>query len=142
MILYRLRCTKEHEFEAWFRDGATFDRQSRQGSVECPYCGTVEITKAPMAPHISTGGRAEDVNETRARALAQDILKAVHTLRERVEKECDYVGDSFTEEARRIHYGETKERGIYGEATVEEAKDLGEEGIEVYRLPGRLRRDG
>lgn len=142
MILYRLKCDKEHEFEAWFRDSASFDRQKRHGSVECPYCSSVEVAKAPMAPRILNSTRAEDVHETRARELANDILKAAHKLRDHVEKDCDYVGDAFPEEARRIHYGETKERGIYGEATADEAKELGEEGIEVYRLPGRPRRDG
>lgn len=141
MIVYQLRCAKNHEFEAWFKDSATFDRQSVDGDVECPVCGNVKVSKAPMAPRISTKQMSDAAASGRAHELAEQILKSVNALRKHVEDNCDYVGDKFADEARRIHYGETDDRPIYGEATNEDAKELDEEGIEVHRLPPLPRRD-
>lgn len=142
MILYRLRCRASHDFEAWFLDSATFDRQAAAGDVSCPYCGTTKVGKAPMAPRLATATvdrdatpKRESPAETRAGEVAARILDAVEGIRERVEETCDYVGDEFAQEARRIHKGEAEERGIYGEATTAEAEELDDEGIKVYRLP-------
>jgi hypothetical protein len=134
MIVYQLRCAKRHEFEAWFRDSAAFDAQSRRGAVECPRCGDTQIEKAPMAPRLGKGQEAEGA-KAGARAVAGKVAEAMIELRRRVEENCEYVGPKFPEEARRIHYGEAEERGIYGEATREEATELKEEGVRVYRLP-------
>ncbi len=147
MILYQLRCHQGHDFEAWFLDGATYDSQSVSGDVTCPFCGTVEVVKAPMAPNIASGSRdallRSGPEEARAQKVAESILQAVDELRDEVEKNCDYVGDEFADEARRIHFDETDEtekRGIYGEATDEEAEELDEEGINFFRLPFPRRR--
>jgi hypothetical protein len=154
MILYQLRCRQAHDFEAWFRDSATFDRQSASGDVTCPYCGTARVGKAPMAPRLATrlgerdgrdgeperagqggiAGRPEP-GEARATEVAAKILQAVEAVREHVEENCDYVGEEFADEARRIRKGEAEERGIYGEASEAEAEKLDDEGIEVFRLP-------
>ncbi len=159
MILYQLRCDKGHEFEAWFKGSAGFDAQSRRGEVECPFCGTTKVAKAPMAPNVVGGrARAEAGNESdaakaesesgsgRNAALTEQAVEAVRRLRRQVEENCDYVGGALPEEARRIHYGEDQgkdeARGIYGEATLDEARELDEEGIKLFRLPGRPRRDG
>lgn len=131
MIVYQLTCADGHEFESWFRDGATFDRQARAGKVDCPTCGSTKIAKAPMAPKPLKRGGAE----ARARELAVEMRKAAETVRAHVEKNCEYVGPRFPEEARRIHYGESEERGIYGEASDEAATELAEEGISVARVP-------
>ncbi|MBT6093531.1 MAG: DUF1178 family protein [Rhodospirillaceae bacterium] len=144
MIVYQLRCGNEHEFEAWFRDSATYELQAQSGDVVCPFCGDTDVGKAIMAPNISTskaGPKDADLNraETRAREVAEQILEAVGEIREHVEASCDDVGDKFAEEAKRIHYGEAEERGIYGKATDEEAEDLDEEGIEFFRLPSARR---
>lgn len=139
MILYRLTCGDGHQFEAWFRDGATYDAQSASGVVECPFCGSNHVTKAPMAPHLATAKKK--TAEIRAREVAEQILQAVNKLHRHVEENCDYVGDGFAEEARAIHYDEAEERDIYGEATEAEAMDLDVEGIEFYRIPFRQRRD-
>lgn len=147
MILYQLRCDKGHQFDAWFKGIAGFDAQSRRGEVECPFCGTRRVVKAPMAPNV-VGSRArgeaapgvQDNDPTRV--IADQVVEAVRKLRRHVEENCDYVGDTFPEEARRIHHGEAETRGIYGEATPDEARDLDEEGIEVFPLPGRSRRNG
>lgn len=140
MILYRLTCGDGHQFEAWFLDGATYDSQSASGDVECPFCGSVQVSKAPMAPHLATAKKK--TAEVRAREVAEQILQAVNKLHRHVEKNCEYVGGEFAEEARAIHYDEAEERDIYGEATEGEAMDMDMDGIEFYRLPQRPRRDG
>lgn len=143
MILYQLRCDKNHEFEAWFKGSAGFEEQSRRGAVECPFCGSAKIAKAPMAPNVVGGrGEAEPQRSQDTRELANQVVDAFRKLRRHVEENCDYVGDAFPEEARRIHYGEKESRGIYGEATTDEAQRLDEEGIEVFRLPRTPRRNG
>lgn len=131
MILFKLRCEAEHEFEAWFRDGATYERQSRRGQIACPTCGDTAIEKAPMAPRLarSAGG------EKSAPPSPQQLRNMLRELRRAVETNCDYVGDRFADEARRIHHGEAEARGIYGEATETESTELADEGIEVARIP-------
>ena len=114
MIVFDLKCRKDHIFEAWFRDNVTFDEQVEAGVVACPVCGTKKVEKALMAPHVAKGGRE---------------------LRRQVEENCDYVGPTFAEEARKIHYGESDERNIYGETSNEEAKALDDEGVKVQRIP-------
>jgi len=129
MILYDLRCAQDHGFEGWFRDSKAYDSQRKSGRVVCPICGDKKIRKAPMAPRVSKGGLARSGDQE------AEALKALREVRRQVEANCDYVGDNFAEEARRIHYGETKKRGIYGEATETDSKALAEEGIEVGRVP-------
>jgi len=133
MIKYQLTCDTDHEFEGWFRDSADYDAQSEAGLIECPNCGSDDVRKAMMAPAIArrTGSRRE-----RVAGLKNDLMKAAERARDYVEKNFDYVGERFPEEARRIHYGETKERSIYGEATGKEAKELAAEGVRVGSLPG------
>lgn len=145
MILYELKCSSDHAFEAWFRDSATYEQQAADGDVACPYCGDTTVRKAPMAPNIASS-KGEDVTpaepgENRARQVAEQILEAVDRLRRHVEDECDYVGNQFAEEARRIHYGESDDRGIYGEASEDEVKDLDDEGVQFYRLPTGIRKN-
>lgn len=143
MILYTLKCAHGHKFEAWFRDSASYDEQAGQGGVECPQCGSTEVSKAIMAPHIGSGARDVAVRETDADGPSVEQLTAfVTALKETVEANADYVGDRFADEARRIHYGETEERAIYGEASTDEAKDLAEEGVAVLPLPFRTKSDG
>ena len=153
MILYQLRCADEHSFEAWFRDSASYDLQARSGDVECPYCGSTDISKAPMAPHIGSStsdGDAEsttditdikNMDERRATEVAQQILDAVGRIREYAEDNFEDVGEDFADEARKIHHGDTPERGIYGKATEHDAEELEDEGIDFVRLPGAPRRD-
>ena len=160
MILFRLRCSKEHEFEGWFRDNAAYDRQHAKGVIECPVCGDTAVEKAPMAPRLgrSRGERAERI-ERAARAeeakaetspagapptpqqkpdrppTPAEMRAMLREMRKQVETHCDYVGPQFAEEARRIHRGEGPARGIYGEATPDESKKLADEGIEVASIP-------
>ena len=131
MIKYKLRCDSGHGFEGWFNSMAEFDRQSGDGALECPSCGTTSVHKAIMAPAIAT-------SETRTARLEQiraTMAEAAQRARDYVEKNYDYVGDKFPEEARAIHYGEKQERLIYGEATGEEVKNLVDEGVSIAPLP-------
>lgn len=149
MIVFDLKCRRDHVFEAWFPDSASFAEQAEAGKVVCPVCGSRKVTKALMAPAVLKRGeeaatpRAEapDRPEGAAAASMSDSEKAgelrrrLRELREHVEKNCDYVGPQFAEEARKIHYGETDPRGIYGETSDDEAKALEDEGIDVSRVP-------
>ncbi|MCR4267948.1 DUF1178 family protein [Nitratireductor sp. ZSWI3] len=134
MISYSLICEHDHAFEAWFRNGADFEAQRQQNLVSCPHCGSSSVEKALMAPAVSTGRRKAQI----AMAMGEEQKKALAQLKElskKVRENADYVGDKFAEEARRIHFGETEARGIYGEATADEAKSLIEDGVEFMPLP-------
>ena len=130
MILFTLRCSAGHEFEAWFRDGNRFEAQQQAGEIACPHCGDKTVGKALMTPSI---GRSHQ-REVPAVSPAQ-LRAALVELRQQIEKNCDYVGERFPEEVRRIHYGEIDPHGIYGEATVEESRELREEGIAIGCIP-------
>lgn len=139
MISFNLRCAQDHVFEAWFKDGKSFDRQARQGKVACPVCGDSKVEKAPMAPNIASGVSRKSKGDTKAggdtakqAAAFRDMLTKLRT---EVEKNCDYVGDKFAEEARKIHYEEAEQRNIYGETTDQEAKALHDEGVDFARIP-------
>ena len=138
MILFDLRCTKGHVFEAWFRNSASYDSQAKAGAVACPACGSRKVEKAPMAPRIGKG--SEVARQQMATELAE-TKRQLQELRAKVESNCDYVGGKFAEEARRIHHGEVAHRDIYGEATDDEAKELTDEGIEFARIPWPQRHD-
>ena len=134
MIRYALICDHDHEFDGWFASSDGFDAQVAAGEVLCPHCGSAAVTKALMAPSIAKG-RASAVEAPPQAALAEKMSMVMLALKRHVEENCDYVGDAFAEEARRIHYGETEHRDIYGEATLDEARELIEEGVEVAPLP-------
>ncbi len=140
MITYQLRCDKEHEFEGWFADSSSCDSQLDGHAVECPYCGSVKVSKSIMAPRIAKGASRKSVSVSPAKEAAQ-LKQALRELRDQVEQNCDYVGDQFAEEARKIHYGEADSRGIYGESSEKEATELADEGIEVSRIPWLPRDD-
>jgi hypothetical protein len=120
-------------FEGWFRDAATFDRQAAAGKVACAECGDSQVAKAPMAPRLAK--RSNTAPAEAKPGLPAEAVKMLGELRAKVESECDYVGERFSEEARRMHYGEAEKRGIYGEASDQQAKDLVDEGIEVKKIP-------
>ena len=146
MIRYDLICDKGHEFDGWFRDSATYDKQERRGFVSCSVCGSSKIEKQLMAPGIPAKSNRKDEVPQKMVAGPVDprvamMMKMMREMRQQVEENADYVGDKFAEEARKIHFAEAEARGIYGEATAEEATALIEEGIEVFPLP-RLPEDG
>jgi len=132
MIVFDLRCEKAHVFEAWFPDSAAFERQRKKAQVSCPVCGATKVEKALMAPNIAS---ARDKDAARETAEAAKVMQELVKLRRHVEAHAEYVGPKFADEARKIHYGETEKRGIYGEATKDEAKTLRDEGVEVSEIP-------
>jgi hypothetical protein len=133
MIRFSLSCKDDHTFEAWFRNSEDFENQKKRKLVTCPQCGSHEVEKALMAPAISRGKSTRmtlAANEQQRRAMAQ-----LRSLVEKIRANAEYVGDRFAEEARRIHFGEVEPRGIYGEATTEEARSLAEDGVDFLPLP-------
>jgi hypothetical protein len=140
MIRYDLQCDQGHAFDSWFRDSAAFDKQAKKRLIACPTCDSTKISKQLMAPGIPTKSNAKPELPAKVFAGTPDprqamLMKMMRELRKHVETNADYVGDRFAEEARRIHYKETEQRGIYGEASREDADALIEEGIEVHPLP-------
>ncbi|MBX7147174.1 MAG: DUF1178 family protein [Alphaproteobacteria bacterium] len=140
MILFELKCHQEHIFESWFKDGHTYDQQESAKQISCPFCGSNKVQKNLMAPRISRNIRSGELSQipeintppTKVKEIEQSLIK----LRQDIETNCDYVGHQFAEEARKIHFEEVENtRGIYGEATLEEVKELNEEGIEFFKLP-------
>jgi len=138
MILFDLRCTRDHVFEAWFPTNAAYEKQAKAGAVACPSCGSRKVEKAPMAPRI---GKAAKASIPAVAAEHAEIRQQLTELRAKIEANCDYVGDKFAEEARRIHYGETERRDIYGETSDDEAKELSDEGVKFSRVPWLPRQD-
>lgn len=144
MIKYDLKCTGcSHQFEGWFPDSAGFDAQAASGEVLCPICASPDIGKAIMAPNIATGiSRSVDADaDVPMEQIKAEARRMMADMRQHVEDNCEYVGEAFPEEARKIHFGETDEREIYGEASAEEARDLIDEGIEVTPIPWVPRSD-
>jgi hypothetical protein len=146
MIRYDLICENGHEFDAWFSDSAAYDKQRKRGFVECAVCGSLKIDKQLMRPNVGSRSNKK-ANATQPMVAGpvdprmQQMMAMMREFRAHVEKNAENVGDKFAEEARKIHYKESDERGIYGNATADEAQDLIEEGIEVHPLP-RLPEDG
>jgi len=151
MIVYDLACHKGHRFEAWFKDSAAYDRQEKKKQLSCAVCGSSRVHKAPMAPRIGSGKGKDSVEEPvpAQASYANDpemkkaaaVMKELAELRRHVEKNADYVGGKFADEARKMHYGEKERRNIFGEASNKEAQELSEEGIEFARIPWLPRHD-
>jgi hypothetical protein len=151
MIRYALACDKGHQFESWFADSAAYDKQAKRKLVSCPMCGSAKVDKAIMAPRVSTSKKrakaaeapapvaAENTQENSQVAMIspqeQEFRTKLKELREHMTKNSDNVGTKFPEEARKMHYGETEHRSIYGEATPQDAKEMLEEGIEFHPIP-------
>ena len=136
MICYQLVCKKSHGFEGWFRDSAAYDAQAKKGLLSCPTCNSKNVQKAPMAPAVS---KKSDLAESAARA--KSMREWVSKVRKHVEENSEYVGERFPDEARAIHNGDAEERQIYGEATLDDARELIEEGISVASIPSLPRAD-
>ena len=151
MIRYTLRCRPAaHDFDGWFRSGDDFETQRSGGFVSCPVCGATDVEKALMRPALVTGGTAAapDVQAAPAapaeppsgpphfaNAEAAKAFAKLQEMTRELRRKAEHVGPRFAEEARRIHYGETEARQIYGEASRQEVESLGEEGIVALPLP-------
>lgn len=147
MIRYALRCECGHDFESWFQSSNAYESQRKRRLVTCPACDSAKVEKAIMAPRLaakSTKAAAEPLaapdNSAAASPLAmapeaQELVTKLRELREHVENNAENVGRRFPTEARKIHYGDSEHRAIYGQATAEETRSLLEEGVEVMPLP-------
>ncbi len=133
MIKYALTCEHEHAFEGWFSASGDFDDQQARGLLECPVCATRTVRKAIMAPAVrGTKARAAPEPTPEARQM---MMQAMGEMRRHVEENFDYVGDGFADEARAIHEGRSEDRGIYGEASPKQVRELVEDGVRVAPLP-------
>ena len=145
MIKYALICDKNHSFESWFPDSQSFDRLARRGLVACPECDSTRVGKALMAPAVVGGKKAARAAGQPAEAASanvaliderhQRLRELAKELRQEIMTKTDDVGRRFPEEARAMHVGETPVRSIRGQATIEEARALLEEGVGVLPIP-------
>jgi hypothetical protein len=145
MIRYALACDRGHGFDAWFGSSGSYDEQAEAQAIVCPACGSHAVSKAPMAPNLAKGVPAPKAEASPAPSAPQPpppdaghrrqtyaLLRELHA---QLKAHADDVGPDFAEEARKMHFGETPARSIYGEATAEEARELADDGIPVCPLP-------
>ena len=136
MIKYSLICHEGHEFEAWFQSSAAYDKQSAKAQVACPHCGSVKVDKAIMAPAIAKRASGEPTAAQQKKPVpASEQYRHLRQLRDEIHSKAEYVGGRFAEEARKIHFNESQPRGVYGEASAEEVKELAEDGIPFFPVP-------
>jgi hypothetical protein len=131
MIKYNLICKCGETFESWFSDSTEFDSLCKKKIIRCIFCDSYSVKKTVMSPNLSSkSNRSNKKNK-----LEKSLKKQLVDFRRYIEKNCEYVGDNFTQEARSIHYDKKTSKGIYGKATTEETNELLEEGIEVASIP-------
>jgi len=137
MIKYHLGCRDGHKFESWFRTIADYDVQSRSGAVQCPLCGSTDISKQPMAPAVvskrgNASGAKQPSSDVQMNTATLGVLRA---LKKAVVENSEDVGAKFADEARKIHFGDSEERNIRGSSTPEEAQALFDDGVSFGILP-------
>jgi len=133
VIKYRLQCMHGHEFEGWFASSASYDAQVTAGQLTCPECNSSDVGKSIMAPNVATRALADvaavdDDAPARYRNLVREVTRVLT-------KSSEDVGARFREEARKIHYREVEQRAIRGTASMDEARALVEEGVEIMAMP-------
>ncbi|MCC6864474.1 MAG: DUF1178 family protein [Rhodobacteraceae bacterium] len=134
MIRFSLKCPADHTFESWFQSGVAYDNLKAAGHVTCPVCGDTSVEKTLMTPTICNARKAA-ASRPDLSTPTNELEKAMAKLRRKLEEDSEYVGLNFVTEARRIHNGDAPERAIYGEARIDEAKRLLEDGVPVAPLP-------
>jgi hypothetical protein len=151
MKVYNLACPLDHRFEGWFASKEDCLSQQDKGMLACPVCDSTDITRMPSAPHIGkssstelaipkaesenlSGGVVALTSSDHSQLEAQVQAAFLRGMRELMGRSED-VGDSFADEARKIHYKESPERSIRGQTTLDEAEALREEGIDVLSMP-------
>ena len=131
MIVFNLNCELcAYTFEGWFENSKEFNKQKKQNLISCPSCNSTKISKGLMAPNLS-----RKTNSKKSNKINKTVATNISKLKKIVEKNFDYVGDKFTEEAKKIKYGESEDRSIYGEATLDQTKELIDEEIDILPLP-------
>lgn len=139
MIHYTLLCEHDHEFDGWFGSSVGFDEQAARGDISCPQCGSTTVRRGLMAPNVA-GTKKSKAGAGAAAPDAKQVVNMMAAFRKHVEANFENVGDKFADVARAIHYQEEPPRAIYGDATLEDAAALIEEGVEVAPLPGVSRK--
>ncbi len=144
MKVLDLQCAHGHGFEGWFASEEDFGNQLERELLECPLCGDKTIAKLPSAPRLNLGAREPAPGRAQPAAAGEQAVAALPPaamqaawmqMVRRVMAQTEDVGERFAEEARRMHYGETEERGIRGQATRAQTEELLDEGIAVMPLP-------
>lgn len=138
MIVFDLRCTQSHVFEAWFGSSAAYEDQRTRGLLSCPVCGDAEIVKAVMAPNVSPKGNSRAVtkaDETPTPSAIKAAMKALATAQAKALEKSEWVGAAFPERARAMHAGDLPVAPIHGQTSLAEARSLIEEGVPVAPLP-------
>lgn len=152
MISFNLICSSGHGFEGWFGSSTDYDDQEARGLITCPICGDTAVNKALMTPNLASksnqnaGKKPLDGTESNRVVMASEsnppkpetlakLTAEIRKVQSSIERQCDDVGDEFAEEARKIHYGETDPRGIYGRTSDDEAAELLDEGIAIAKMP-------
>ena len=141
MIVFDLACPAGHRFEGWFASSADFEGQRKRGLVSCPSCGADQVEKAPMAPAVPRKGNQQEVSQPRQTMVsaplppeAAQVLAKLAEVQAQLVKNSRWVGKDFAEQSREMHYGEREVETIHGQATLDEAQELLEEGIAVMPL--------
>jgi len=135
LIRYELSCDNGHAFEGWFGSADDFDRQQKMALVSCPTCGSAHVAKRLMAPSVSTARKKQQRQDLAVQTGQREMMTKLREIVSTIRANSEDVGERFPEEARKIHYGETEQRGLIGRATAEEVRDLLDEGVEVAPLP-------
>ena len=135
MKVLNLQCSARHDFEGWFASEDDFQSQLARGMLECPLCGDTAVTKMLSAPRLNLGAAQPQTRQEVVAAPDATMQAAWLKMVRHVLANTEDVGERFTEEARRIHYGETEQRGIRGQASPEQTQALLDEGIGVLPLP-------
>ncbi len=136
MIRYSLKCEKGHTFDSWFQSAEAFEKLLDGGMVTCSVCGALGVEKAIMAPQVRPARKTTtEPSKGPLSAPASPAEQALAEMRKKVEENSENVGTDFAKEARAIHDGEAPERPIYGEAKIQDAKELIDDGIAVTPLP-------
>ena len=145
MIIYDLNCDNDHRFEGWFQNADAFEAQLEDRLVSCPQCDSHNVRRVPSVVAIS-GHHTEQVSEApvvSSRVPTSTALMPVGTqamalyrqLVQTIVSQSEDVGDSFADEARKIHYNEAPQRPIRGQASEDECDALRDEGIQILSLP-------
>ena len=131
MIKYLLKCNKNHEFESWFSNSIEYEKLKNKKMIECIFCNSKKIEKSIMSPQVIKKQKNKNNNLNEVNKIKKDLLK----IRKFVEQNFEFVGKNLSKEVRSIYYDEKKQRNIYGTATLEEQKELKDEGIELGSIP-------
>jgi hypothetical protein len=148
-ILYQLCCSNQHEFEGWFPSISQFDSQKQKGQLQCPMCGIKEVDRAIMSPRLGKNQKAKTKRLTRRERLEKlkdqvlsptemmmgtRVKEMMRTIRDRVKREYEFVGDRFVEEVKKYEDGQRDDR-FYGTPSEQEARKLMDEGVDLFVVP-------